>query len=97
MLYICEFTWYPGTTSDEVKKRIVQQHDLGRNRPEHIKGWYTLAGGGAGFLLVEYKDPRELSDFLTPYMDLMAFDVRAIYENDYTKAVEKFRKDLQNG
>ncbi|HXI17715.1 MAG TPA: DUF3303 family protein, partial [Chloroflexota bacterium] len=78
MLYICEFTWYPGTTSDAVKKRIVQQHDLGKNYPEHIKGWYTLAGGGAGFLLVENGDPRELSDFLTPYMDLMAFDVRAI-------------------
>ena len=94
MLYYCEFTWYPGTTQEDVKKRIVQQDAAGRNRPERIKGWYTLAGGGAGFLIVEYDDPRELSDFLTPYMDLMSFDVRAIYQNDYKRAVDQFKKDV---
>jgi hypothetical protein len=95
MLYICNFTWYPGTTQQEVKERILKQHDAGTNRPERIKGWYNLAGGGAGFLLVEYDDPRELSDFLTPYMDLMAFDVRAVYANDYKRAIAQFRKDLK--
>jgi hypothetical protein len=94
MLYHCEFTWYPGTTAEDVKQRIVQQDAAGRNHPDRIKGWYTLAGGGAGFLLVEYDDPRELSDFLTPYMDLMGFDVRAVYQNDYRRALEQFRKDV---
>ena len=44
-------TWYPQTTRQQVAKRIVQQHDAGQNRPERIRGWYNLAGGGAGFLL----------------------------------------------
>ena len=95
MLYFCQFTWYPGTTAQEVKERILAQHEAGANNPEKIKGWYTLAGGGAGFLIVEYADPRELSNFLTPYMDLMAFDVRAIYQNDYRKAIAQFRKDVK--
>jgi hypothetical protein len=94
MLYFCEFTWYPGTTAEDVKKRIVQQDAAGKNNPQRIKGWYTLAGGGAGFLLVEYDDPRALSDFLTPYMDLMSFDVRTVYQNDYKRALEQFRKDI---
>ena len=95
MLYHCEFTWHHGTTAEVVKKRILQQDAAGKNNPERIKGWYTLAGGGAGFLIVEYDDPRELSNFLTPYMDLMAFDVRAIYQNDYSKALRQFKQDLK--
>jgi hypothetical protein len=95
MQYLCEFTWFPGTQQEEVKKRILQQHDAGLNFPERIKGWYNLAGGGAGFLLVEYDDPRQLSDFLMPYMDLMSFDVRAVYENDYEQSIEAFRRDLR--
>ena len=96
MLYLCQFTWHPGTTARKVRERIVQQHDSGKNRPERIKGWYNLAGGGAGLLIVQYDDPRELSDFLMPYMDLMSFDVRAIYENDYEKAVQQFKLSLQD-
>ena len=95
MLYYCEFTWHPGTTAEAVKKRIVEQDTAGKNNPDRIKGWYTLAGGGAGFLLVEYDDPRELSNFLTPYMDLMGFDVRAVYQNDYAKALRQFKQDLK--
>ncbi|MBI3972323.1 MAG: DUF3303 domain-containing protein [Chloroflexi bacterium] len=95
MHYYCEFTWFPGTTAEEVRKRIVQQHDAGMNHPERIRGWYNLAGGGAGFLLVEYDDPRELSEFLMPYMDLMAWDVRAVYQNDYDKSIQAFRAGLQ--
>jgi hypothetical protein len=94
MLFYCEFTWFPGTTAEEVKKRILQQDAAGQNHPERIKGWYTLAGGGAGFLLVEYDDPRQLSNFLQPYMDLMSFDVRAVYQNDYRRALEQFRKEI---
>jgi hypothetical protein len=95
MLFYCQFTWYPGTTRAQVAKRIVQQHDAGENRPERIKGWYNLAGGGAGFLLVDYDDPRELTAFLQPYMDLMAFDVRAVTENDYETRIEELRRVAQ--
>ena len=96
MLYLCEFTWFPGTSRAEVARRVVQQHDAGANRPERIQGWYNLVGGGAGFLIVNYDDPHELTAFLQPYMDLMSFDVRAIYQNDYKRSIEQFRKDVGN-
>jgi hypothetical protein len=92
MLYYCEYTWNAGVTADDIRQRVVELHNAGKNHPERIKGWYSLAGGGAGFLLVEYDDPRELTNFLQPYMDLVAFDVRAIYDLDYQEAVRHFQQ-----
>jgi len=92
MLFYCSFTWYPGVSRAEVAQRVVQQHDAGENHPERIKGWYNLAGGGAGFLIVDYDDPRELTAFLQPYMDLMGFDVRAITQNNYDNRVKELRE-----
>ena len=97
MLYHCQFTWFPGTRRAEVAQRVVQQHDAGANHPDRIRGWYNLVGGGAGFLLVEYDDPRELTAFLQPFMDLMSFDVRAITENDYATTIEELRRVAGNG
>jgi len=91
MLFSCEFTWFPGTSREEVAQRLVQQHDAGANNPERIKGWYNLAGGGAGFLIVDYDDIRQLTAFLQPYMDLMGFDVRAINELNYEERVDHLR------
>src|SRR4051794_29985251 len=95
MLYLCQFTWFPGTRREEVARRVVRQHDAGANNPERIKGWYNLVGGGAGVLLVDYDDPRELTAFLQPYMDLMAFDVRAVTENEYAVRIEQLREVAQ--
>jgi hypothetical protein len=95
MLWYCAFTWYPQTTRQQVAQRVVQQHDAGRNNPERIRGWYNLAGGGAGFLLLEYDDPREVTKFLQPYMDLMSFDVRAAYELDYERRLRELREIAQ--
>ena len=92
MLWYCAFTWFPNTTRQQVAQRVVQQHDAGLNRPERIKGWYNLVGGGAGFLLVDYEDPRELTAFLQPFMDLMSFDVRAVYQLDYDRRIEELRQ-----
>jgi hypothetical protein len=92
MLFYCEFTWFPGTTREEVAQRVVEQHDAGANQPDRIKSWYNLAGGGAGFLIVDYDNLAELTNFLQPYMELMSFDVRAIYELDYTSRIEELRK-----
>lgn len=91
MLFYCEFTWYPGVKREEVAQRVVRQHDAGANHPERIKGWYNLVGGGAGFLLVDYDSPEELTAFLQPYMDLMSFDVRAVTENAYDGTIERLR------
>jgi hypothetical protein len=92
MLFYCQFTWFPGTSREQVAARVVQQHDAGKNNQDRIEGWYNLAGGGAGFLLVDYDDPKELTAFLQPYMDLMSFDVRAVTENDYSSRIEDLRK-----
>ena len=73
-------------------QRVVQQHDAGLNRPEWLKGWYNLVGGGAVILLVDYDDPRELTAFLQPFMDLMSFDVRGVYQLDYAQRIEELRQ-----
>ena len=91
MRFYCEFTWFPGTTHAEVAQRVVAQHDAGRNHPDRIVSWYNLAGGGAGFLIVDYDDLGELTAFLQPYMDLMSFDVRAVRELDYERRIEELR------
>jgi hypothetical protein len=91
MLFSCQFTWFPGTTREQVAKRLIAQHDAGANHPERITGWYNLAGGGAGFLIVDYDDIRELTAFLQPYMDLMSFDVRAISELKYEERIGQLR------
>jgi hypothetical protein len=86
MLFSCEFTWFPGVTREQ-----VAQHDAGANNRDRTKGWCNLAGGGAGFLLVEHDDARQLTAFLQPYMDLMSFDVRAIYALDHEARVKELR------
>jgi hypothetical protein len=92
MLWYCKFKWHAHTTSEKVAKRFVDMHDVGANYPEHIKGWYNLAGGGAGFLLVETDQPQDLTAFLQPYMDLLDFDVHAVYALDYEEQVQEFRQ-----
>jgi hypothetical protein len=91
MLFVCQFTWYPGVKREEVARRVVAQHDAGANHPERLEGWYNLVGGGAGFLLVDYDDPQQLTAFLQPYMDLMSFDVRAINQLDYDDRVNELQ------
>lgn len=92
MRYYCSFTWFPHVSREMVARRIVEQHDAGSNNPDQILDWYNLAGGGAGFMIVEYDDPRDLTKFLSPYMDLMSFDVRAVYELDYADRIRELRK-----
>jgi|SRR3982751_3116699 hypothetical protein len=95
MLWYCRFRWHPGVSATEVRKRVVAQHDAGLNHPENIRGWYNLAGGGAGFMLVETEDPRELTEVLQPYMDVVSWDVHAVYELPYEETVERFREAVR--
>src|SRR5438128_10912260 len=96
MLWYCRFEWYHHTTRQQVAQRILEQHQAqGGRRPESLKGWYNLAGGGAGFLLVETDDPRELTEFLQPYMDLVSFDVHAVYPVDYGERIQEYQQLLQ--
>lgn len=92
MLWYCRFTWQPHTTREKIAERVVAQHDAGLNQQEKIRGWFDLAGGGAGFLLVETDDPEDLTRLLQPYMDLMDVDVHCVIENDYEETIERLRK-----
>jgi len=95
MLWYCRFTWHPATTAAQVRRRVVEQHEAGANHPERIKGWYNLAGGGAGFILIETDNPHDLTETLQPYMDLVSWDVHAAYELPYEQMIEDFRKQIQ--
>jgi hypothetical protein len=93
MLWYCRFEWYPHTTREKVAQRILELHEAtGRQRPESLKGWYNLAGGGGGFLLVDLDDPRQLTALLQPFMDLVSFDVHAVYAVDYNQRIEEFQQ-----
>jgi hypothetical protein len=92
MLYYCAYSYTPGTSTQEVRQRFVQQHEAGTHHQNKWRGWYNLAGGGAGFVLIETDDPREITSILAPYMDLMSWDVRAIYENDYNASLAAFQQ-----
>jgi hypothetical protein len=92
MLWFCKFTWQSHATRKEIAKHILRQHDDGTTHPEHIRAWYNLAGGGAGFMLVETETPQELTAFLQPYMDVVSFDVHAVYPVDYEKLIKELRQ-----
>jgi len=94
MLFYCRFTWYPGTSREKVATRVIQQDGLGTNNPERIKGWYTLVGGGAGFLMIEADAAQEVSVILEPYMDLMAWDVHAVTSNTYKEKVDELKAQV---
>lgn len=94
MLFYCRFTWYPGTSREAVGRRLLEQDSLNSSHQERIKGWYTLAGGGAGFLMVEANAPEDVSEIVEPYMDLMAWDVHAVSVNDYQATVDAMRQQL---
>lgn len=92
MLWYCRYTWHPTTTRQQVAQRVVAQHDAGAHMPDKIKGWYDLAGGGAGFLLVETDEPQDLTTIFQAYMDLMTFDIHCVIENDYAETIERLRE-----
>ena len=95
MLYYCAYTWNSGATAQKVGERFLQQEQAGLHFPDTWRGWYSLAGGGSGFLLVETEDPRQLTQMLQPYMDLVSWDVRAIYELDRNQVMETIRQAQQ--
>ena len=97
MLWYCRFSWHSGTTANEVRRRVVECDRSGTNHPEMIRGWYNLAGGGAGFLMIECNDPRQLNEILEPYMDLMSFDVHGCYELPYRETINSFQQKLGAG
>jgi hypothetical protein len=84
---------YPRVTRDQVAKRIVERNQAqGGRRPPLLKEWYNLAGGEAGFLLLETDDPHQVTAFLQPYMDLVSWDVHAIYPLEYDQQIQQVQQ-----
>ncbi len=94
MIWYCAYTWHPTTNIQQVRGRILQQDEAGTNLSDKIRGWYDMVGGGAGFLLIETDNPREINAFCQPYMDLMDWDVRAVRMLEYKSTLERFRKEF---
>jgi hypothetical protein len=94
MLWYCRFRWHPNTTAEQVRSRLVEQDSQRADLENKIRMWCNLAGGGAGFMLIDTDDPRELTDILQPYMDLVSWDVHAVYELPYKSTVEGFRSSV---
>src|SRR3712207_3136501 len=92
MLWYCRFTWLPSTTAQQVRERVLQQHDAGILSKAKIKGWYNLPGGGGGFDLVETEDLREVTSVLQPSMDLVGWDVHDVFELPYEQTIESCRE-----
>lgn len=92
MLWYCAFTWHAHTTRQLVAERVLKMHDAGVHRSDQVRGWYNLAGGGSGFLLIEVDTPQQVTAMLQPYMDLMDWDVRAIYPLNYDEQIQQFRQ-----
>jgi hypothetical protein len=53
--------------------------------------------GPNGFLLADYEAPKELTASLQPYRDLMAWDVRAMIQNDYATRIKELREEMCSG
>ncbi|MBB5156043.1 DUF3303 family protein [Saccharopolyspora phatthalungensis] len=67
------FPLHQNTRADDMRRRVLEQYEAGTNKPDKIHGWYNLAGGGSGLLLIDTDDPHELTDFLQLYMDLVSW------------------------
>jgi len=92
MLWYCRYKWHSSTTGEALRRRILEQDAAGTNHPERIRGRDDLAGGGAGFMLLETDEPAELTDMLQPYMDLLDWDVHAVTQQpSYETVVGAFR------
>ena len=62
---------------------------------EILKDWYNLAGGGAGFLIAEADDARQVTAFLQPYMDLIRWDVHVAYALNYDQQIQELQQVVQ--
>jgi len=41
MLFLCQFTRFPGTSREQNAQRMAVQHDAGANNQDRNSGWYN--------------------------------------------------------
>ena len=91
MLYMCAYTWHPGTTLEEVIRLTAAEPE---NPGVTVRGYYGLVGGGAGYFLLEADDPQAINDYLIPSMGLIAWDVRQVIERDFAQEVAEAKQHV---
>ena len=89
MLWYCRFRRLPDATPEQVRHRLLIQHAAGTNQPERIRSWYNFVDGGAGFVLIEADDLRDVNVILDPYRDLLGWDVDVVVERRYQVFVQE--------
>ena len=94
MLWYCWFQRLPGATPEQVRHRLLMQHAAGTNEPERIRSWYNLVEGGAGFVLINADDIRDVNAMLDPYRDVLSWDVNVMVERNYQDVVKELRAQV---
>jgi hypothetical protein len=89
MLWYCRFHRLSGVTSEQVRHRLLLQHIAGTNQPERIQSWYNVVDGGAGFVLIQTDDIRDVNAILDPYRDVLGWDVDMVVERRYDAYVQE--------
>lgn len=97
MLYLVQYTWQPGTSAEETGRRWMDLHERNGGPPPDLtfRGWYELAGGGAGVFIVETEDPRHLNTAFLPWMDLISYDIRAVVESGYEQITTRIQDRMR--
>lgn len=75
-----------GSTAFQVRHRLLLQHIAGTNQPDRIRSWYNIVEGGAGFVLIEADDIRDVNAILDPYREFLGWDV--VVERRYQDFIE---------
>lgn len=88
MLWYCRFHRLPGATPEQVRHRLLLQHIAGTNQPDRIRSWYNIVEGGAGFVLIEADDLRDVNAILDPYREFLGWDVDAVVERRYQDFIQ---------
>jgi hypothetical protein len=93
MLYLCEYTWQPGKSAEEIGRRFLELSET-EDPALTFRNWYVIVGGGAGVVIVETDDPTAINRALTPWMDLVSWDVRAVFETTMEETRQATRERL---
>jgi hypothetical protein len=85
MIYVCQYTWNPGTTEEQVQQRLAAAR-----MPDNltVRAYYSLVGGAAGYFIVETDEPQRVREMLVQSTDIIRWDIRAVVEGDLQQEVE---------
>ena len=93
MLYLCQYTWQPGKSAEEIGRRFMEVSQE-QDPALKVRACYVLVGGGAGVIIGETDEPEAINRALMPWMDLVSWDVRAVIETSSDEVMQRIREQL---